>query len=204
MKVLLLISDIFDRFDWLRYIIIGCILLTLFILQTKLYKRNKLRKAKQKQVVRQAREEALEHALLNPLYSAKDEPLNKTRRPFQVEYSKGEKGQPGTNQSEGMFELTEITELSKRKYMFRCQEQVLIGEQFGTIMILPETARPEQVYCQIFFYQSSNYVKAAENHTVYLKRKGKQVIVTYYGIKLKSEDFIILGQKSYQIRLEKQ
>lgn len=173
-----------------------------FVIQV--LKRYRKDREKRQYVVRRMREEALDRALANPLSEAKSEPFEKQRRPFQVQYTNGENNTvlgetQGSEIQEGMFQLTEMTELSQRKYLFRCQETVNIGNQFGMVAILPGTADDKQSYCQIFCYGQKNYLRSTGNKEVLLKRKGKVVIVNQSGLKLCSGDFFTVEKTSYQI-----
>lgn len=163
-----------------------------------LMRRRKVAREQEQHAVQRMREEALNRALANPMGKTGAESFEKQRRPFQVEYSKGEESQKEKGQSR-MFQITEVTELSQKKYMFRCEEQVSIGNQFGTIMILPETAEAGQAYCQVFFYEGANYVRSTGQTEVLLKRRGKQAIVNQAGIRLQSRDTFTVGNTAFQI-----
>ena len=162
-------------------------------------KKNKRTKEQEHQAQRRMREEALDRALANPMGKmGAAEQFEKQRRPFKVEYSPGER-QTAEKSDGRMFEISEITELSKRKYMFRCSELVSIGNQFGTILILPGTAEPDQIYCQLFYFQGANYVRSTGKKAVSLRRKGKSAVVNQNGIKLQSEDVVCVGTTMFQI-----
>lgn len=161
--------------------------------------RRKRAKEEAQHAVRRMREEALDRVLANPLEEKKAEPFEKKRRPFQVEYSKDPNSRPAERPGKDMYQLTEITELSQRKYMFRYQEPVQIGNQFGNVVILPRNVNPSQVYCQIFYYKRENYLRSTGMVEVVLQRKGKVVIVNQNGLKLKSGDCFTAGRTSYQI-----
>lgn len=161
--------------------------------------RHKKAKEEAQHAVRRMREEALDRVLANPLEEKKAEPFEKKRRPFQVEYSKDPNHRPKEQVGRDMYQLTEITELSQRRYMFRYQEPVQIGNQFGNIVILPQNVQPGQVYCQIFYYKNGNYLRSTGIIEVVLRRRGKAVIVNQNGLKLKSGDCFIVGKTSYQI-----
>ncbi|MCC8026237.1 MAG: hypothetical protein LIP16_13200 [Clostridium sp.] len=179
----------------------AAVVLAVFIvsLAVSWYRRRKKIKEKEQHALRRMREEALDRALANPMGEEQAEPFEKMRRPFRVEYSQGDHGQEGGGSQGGMYQLTEITELSQRTYMFRCQEQTFIGEQFGTVTILPGTADPSQVQCEIFYYKKENYIKSTGKLEVLLKRKGKQAIVGLNGLKLHSGDRFYVGKASFQI-----
>lgn len=168
------------------------------IIAIRLWKIRKARTEEREQAEHLRREEALNRALANPDSETKKKALEKQRRPFQVEYSQG--NDRHSSGSGGMtFQLTEITELSKRSYIFRCDERVQIGNQFGTVAILPNDIPHEQVYCQILLYRNRNYIRSTGHAEVLLKRNGKQAIVTRKGLELRSKDVFIVGPTSYQI-----
>ncbi len=175
-----------------------CIALGLVLVIWLILRRKKTKEEAQ-HAVRRMREEALDRVLANPLEEKKAKPFEKKRRPFQVEYSKDPSHGPAEPVGKDMYQLTEITELSQRKYMFRYQEPVQIGNQFGNVVILPRNINPGQVYCQIFFYKNGNYLRSTGAVEVVLQRKGKTVIVNQNGLKLRSGDCFMAGRTSYQI-----
>lgn len=162
-------------------------------------RRRKQAREKEQHALRRMREEALDRALANPMGEEQGEAFEKLRRPFHVEYSPGDQSAAGGTAEKGMYQLTEITELSQRTYMFRRQEQTFIGEQFGAVTILPGTADAAQVWCEIFYYQKENYIKSTGRQEILLKRKGKQAIVNQSGLKLRSGDRFYTGKTSFQI-----
>ena len=180
-------------------IIIFVIAFTLSLTIRILIKRKKAKEEKQ-QAVRRMREEALDRVLANPLEEKKAVSFEKKRRPFQVEYSKDQNNLSNIPQMDkDMYQLTEITELSQRKYMFRRQEPVQIGTQFGNVVILPRDVDPGQVFCQIFYYKKENYLRSTGILEIALKRKGKVVIVNQSGLKLRSGDCFMAGKTAYHI-----
>lgn len=166
-----------------------------------LIKQKKVKEEKQ-HAVRRMREEALDRVLANPLQERQSMPFEKQRRPFQVQYAKDQNNHmpvQGNGAGQDMFQLTEITELSQRKYMFSCQEPVQIGNQFGNVAILPRNADASQVFCQIFYYKKGNYLRNAGKVEVTLQRKGKAVLVNQNGLKLRTGDCFMVGRTAYQI-----
>lgn len=180
-------------------IVVAFVIAVSLFLAVSIILRRKKAKEEAQHAVRRMREEALDRVLANPLEEKKAEPFEKKRRPFQVEYSKDPNHGPKEQVGRDMYQLTEITELSQRRYMFRYQEPVQIGNQFGNIVILPRNVQPSQVYCQIFYYKNGNYLRSTGIIEVVLRRKGKAVIVNQSGLKLKSGDCFIVGKTSYQI-----
>lgn len=180
-------------------VLIFVIAFTLSLSIRLILKQKKVKEEKQ-QAVRRMREEALDRVLANPLEEKKAVSFEKKRRPFQVEYSKDQNNMASTQPMDNdMCQLTEITELSQRKYMFRCQEPVQIGNQFGNVVILPRDVEANQVYCQIFYYKKENYLRSNGMIEISLRRKGKVVIVNQNGLKLRSGDCFMVGKTAYQI-----
>ena len=169
------------------------------VLLVRMWKKRVREQEEQKHAVRRMREEALDRALANPMGEDSAEYFEKKRRPFKVEYSKDENHAGGEYGDERMFQLTEITELSRRKYIFRCSERVQIGTQFGNVTILPNDADEGLADCQIFFYQQENYLRSTGKIEVVLTRRGKQVIVNQNGLKLRSGDQFVVGKTTYLV-----
>lgn len=194
--------EVLQNKELMKYVLmaVGAVIFLLMITTAaKFIKRRKKAKEQEHQAQRRMREEALDRALANPMgKTGSAEAFEKQRRPFKVEYSQGEDA--GQDKGSGkMFEITEVNELSKRKYMFRCREVVAIGNQYGSTVILPGNAEEDQVYCQIFFYEGANYVRTTGKVEVSLKRKGKRAVVNRNGIRLQTNDTIYVGKTAFQI-----
>lgn len=163
-------------------------------------KHNKARE-NQRQAARRVREEALDRALSNSIGAVPAAGRGKIRRPFRVDYSQGEKNAKKQNEDVRMYQLTEITELSERRYMFRRSEQLYIGRQFGSICILPGPGASEQAYCRLFDYQNEIFVRSMGNERILLTRRGKQAVVDNNGLKLHTGDMLSIGDTIYKIDL---
>lgn len=181
-----------ERFPIIAEILLGILVLFIWIY---FWNRKKKRKKDEHHALRRMREDALDRALANPMQN-NDKSIEMQRRPFQVEYSKGDVGQ---NNSEKMLQLTEITELSKRKYMFRCRELISIGNQFGSTAILSDAKEENRIDCQIFYYEGANYVRSMGRKDIILKRREKKVMVNELGIKLLSKDSFVVDQTTFRI-----
>ncbi len=163
-----------------------------------MWRQKRRKKEKEQYAAQRKREEVLNKALANPHTASEQETFEKHRRPFKVEYSMGDEENAGKG-SGRMYQLTEITELSQRNYMFHCEELVSIGDQFGTVMILPRNAEEKQICCHIFFYQNENYLRSTGKIEVILKRGRKQAIVNRSGLKLRSGDQFTIGKTMFSI-----
>lgn len=162
------------------------------------WRRKKKKTESEYHALHRMREEALERALANPLRREDGAQAEMQRRPFHVEYSKGEENHK-KNDVDTMLQLTESTELSQRKYMFRCKELISIGNQFGTVAILSDSSDARQIHCQIFFYEGENYVRSVGRRDIFLKRRGRRVMVNDLGIKLLSKDSFTVDGTSFQV-----
>lgn len=194
MNYLALAWNIPERVPIIAGIILGVLSLFIWIY---FWNRKKKRKRDKNHALRRMREDALDRALANPMQN-NNKSIEMQRRPFQVEYSKGDAGQ-NKNNSEKMFQLTEITELSERKYMFLCRELISIGNQFGSTAILSDVREAKQIDCQIYFYEGANYVRSMGRKDIILKRREKKVVINDLGIKLLSKDSFVVDQTTFRI-----
>ena len=194
-KKMLLAWQMPEKMPIIAAAVIAAAALVIFIY---FWRQRKKRQENEHHAMRRMREEALDRVLANPMQKDNGSVAEMQRRPFQVEYSQGEEGGK-KKRSDKMFQLTEITELSQRKYMFRCRELISIGNQFGSVTILTDASEAKQVYCQIFFYEGANYVRSIGKKDIFLKRKGKKVMVNDLGIKLLSKDSFTVDKTTFQI-----
>ena len=175
-------------------VVLGILLITLFMNWKK--KRRK-EKEEQQEIVRRMQEDALNKSLENPF--SKDEGIfEKNKRPIQVKYVKN--ASPEENVSAGMYQLTEINDLSQKTYMYRVEEEVMIGKQYGKMMVSSGITGNAEIIGWIFYYQKKSYIKSEGTQKIVLKRKGKEAIVNRNGIKLKTGDVFMIDKTAYQIR----
>lgn len=184
-----------------------CILLTLGItLLKKISKRNKRNKELTRAAADKVRDENLNNAILNNHSRGETKEVYK---PYDVDYSNTncDKGKKSKELSKGaeshvMVQLIEKTELSTRKFMLNPAKKIRIGSDLhdNDIAVLAEGISSHQ--CEIFSAGDRVYVKnlSYENRTI-IKRKKDQAIVDEKGIRLLSNDMIILGQVSYDITI---
>lgn len=131
-------------------------------------------------------------------------------KPYDVDYSStncdtGKK--PGEHskkaESHVMVQLIERTELSTRKFMLNPIKKIHIGSDLrdNDISVLAEGVSAHQ--CEIFSVGNRVYVKnlSSDNRTI-IKRKKNQAIVNEKGVRLLSNDVIILGRVSYDITIK--
>lgn len=101
-----------------------------------------------------------------------------------------------------MVRLVERTELSVRKFLLNPSKVIRIGSdiQKNDIVVLAEDVAPRQ--CEIFSAKNKVYIRnlAPGNGTV-VKRKKEKAIVDERGIRLLSDDTVILGRVSYDITI---
>ena len=153
------------------------------------------------------RDENLNNIILNNL--AENGSLKEAYRPYEVDYSNSNaegSGNAGkrekTGESRIMLQLVEKTELSTRKFVLNPAKTIRIGSnlQDNDISVLTEGIFPKQ--CEIFAFGSKIYVRnlSTENNTV-IKRKKERAIVDKKGIRLLTNDIIIIGKVSYDVTI---
>ena len=153
------------------------------------------------------RDENLNNIILNNL--AENGSLKEVHRPYEVDYSKsntersenvGKKDK--VTESGMMLQLIERTELSTRKFVINPAKAIRIGSdlQDNDITVLAEGVSPSQ--CEIFAFENKVYVKnlGTENKTI-IKRKKERAIVDGRGIRLLTNDIIIIGRVSYDVTI---
>lgn len=165
-------------------------------------KNNELEQA----VAEKIRDENLNNAILNRCVQNNN--LKEVYKPYDVDYSNsnGENkcSGKGEKKAEGyiMIQLIEKTELSTRKFMLNPMKKIHIGSalQDNDITVLAEGISLHQ--CEIFSVGNKVYIRnlSSENRTI-IKRKKEQAIVDEKGIRLLSNDVVILGSVSYDITI---
>ena len=179
---------------WTAAAVVAGILLITLIVNWK--KKRKKEREEQQEIVRRMQEDALNRSLENPF--SKEEVFEKNKRPIHVKYVKNVSS--GESVSAGMYQLTEINDLSQKTYMYRVEEEVIIGKQYGKMLVASGTTGNEETFGRIFYYQKANYIRSEGAQKITIKRKEKEAIVNRSGIKLKDGDIFVIEKTAYQIR----
>lgn len=194
-----------------RMIILPSVILFLLIMGIIFLKKIVCRRRKNREIEQAAadkiRDENLNNVILNNC--AKDSNLKEIYKPYDVDYSNpnDEHGKDSTKYEKKadnhiMVQLIEKTELSTRKFMMNPIKKICIGSslQDNDITVMAEGISPHQ--CEIFSGRNNVYIKnlSSENRTI-IKRKKERAIVDERGVRLLSNDVVILGCVSYEITI---
>ncbi len=153
------------------------------------------------------RDENLNNIILNNC--AQGGNFKEIYKPYDVDYSnsndesnKSIKEYDKKGERHVMIQIVEKTKLSTRKFMMNPMKKIHIGSdlQDNDITVLAEGVSPKQ--CEIFSVGKKVYIRnlGFGNKTI-LKRKKESVIVDEKGIRLLTDDVIILGSVLYDITI---
>lgn len=195
----------------MKYILILAAVILLFIGIVLI--RKFMQKKQKNRELRQAAEDKLRDENLNNVILNNHAGSNHPREvhvPYDVDYSNpgGESSKSYSDNNKRkdnhvMLQLVEKTELSTRKFMLNPIKKIRIGSdlQDNDISVLSEGVSPHQ--CEIFSVSDKIYIKnlSQENQTI-LKRKKEQAIVDEKGLRLLSNDKIILGNVVYEVTIK--
>lgn len=148
------------------------------------------------QAARKMQESSLKEALSNSMERKEEIVPSSPYRPYKVEYTTGER--QNTKEKRPLLQLIEKNKLAEKKYIFRSNETVFLGVQFGTVGILNHLENTEP-WCELFFQNGDYCVRSCENGAVYLRRRQETAIVDRMGIKLKSGDIILLQETAFHV-----
>lgn len=173
----------------------------------KFFHRKRKNKELEQTAADKIRDENLNNVILNSY--ANNSNLKEVYKPYDVDYSspnseknKGVGKRKAQDMQHVMVQLIEKTELSTRKFMMNPSKKIRIGSglQDNDITVLAEGVSLHQ--CEIFSVGNKVYIKnlSSENRTI-IKRKREQAIVDERGIRLLSNDVVILGYVLYEITL---
>lgn len=183
------------------YIIIFVIAVTILTTLIIVMKSGKKKKEQRRLAMEKLREEALDRALENPFKGNEGRDGKGLQRPVAVNYGQDEKTLKRELPAHGrcMLELTEINELSTRKYLLNPSEVIRIGRQFDVNTIVINNRSLSERQCEIFQHGQDLYIRNCSMPVpVRLLRKSDSVIVDERGIKIQSGDCINIGT----VRLE--
>lgn len=195
----------------LKYILIFAVIILLFGGITLI--RKIMRQKQKNKELRQAAEDKLRDENLNNVIlnnHAGSDRLRGEYVPYDVDYSNpgGENNKNLLDNSKKndncvMLQLVERTELSTRKFMLNPAKKIRIGNELqdNDITVLSEGVSPHQ--CEIFSVSDKIYIKnLSHNNPTILKRKKEQVIVDEKGLRMLSNDKVILGSVVYEVTIK--
>lgn len=173
-------------------ILIVVIIIVMIIIQSN----RKKKKEEKFQAIRKMREDNLKEALSNTMEEKTQISLSVPHRPYEIEYSTGENQK--AKEKQPLLQIIEKNKMVEKKYIFRANETVSLGIQFGAIGVL-NTLEDGEVWCEIFFKKGTYCIRSFEKSNIYLQRNKKTAIVDKIGVKLKSGDIIVLQEIRLQI-----
>ena len=171
-------------------------LITFIILIIRIQARRKKGKEEKFQAIKKMRESSLKEALSNTLEGNIEASSVTPYRPYKVEYSTGEN--QDSKEKRPLLQIIERNKLAEKKYIFRSNETIILGVQFGTATIL-NNLENAQAWCELFFQNGVYCVRSYGKGEIYVQRGHKTAIVDKMGIKLKSKDIIQLHETTFQI-----
>lgn len=172
----------------------------------KMIRRNQKKKELARAAEDKIRDENLNSIILNQ--HLENEDIKEVYKPYDVDYStpnreSNRNAKDGSEKEEShvMIQLVEKTELSTRKFMLNPVKKIHIGSdlQDNDIAVLAEGVSPRQ--CEIFSVRNKVYIKDLGSGKTIIKRKKESAIVDGKGVRLISNDIVILGGVSYDITI---
>lgn len=165
---------------------------------------SKMKKSKEKELRMIAedklRDQALNKALANHLYSKSNCEANIESIPYEVDYNQKQLNNTTSNKGRIMLQITECSQLSKRKFMVELKETIKIGRaKENPIVIKSPEVLP--IHCEIFAYQNQVFIRDFSGNQTLLKRKKQNVYVDEKGLKLKTGDQVIIGDTALEITI---
>lgn len=148
------------------------------------------------QAAKKIREDSLREALANDLDPEVAAASATPYRPYQVDYSTGETKKNGEKLP--LLQIIEKSKLSEKRYIFRANETVTLGLQFGSACVLNNLENGEG-WCELFFQNDGYCVRALGRDTVSVQRNKHIALVDGRGIKLRSKDAIQIRDTSFQV-----
>jgi hypothetical protein len=154
------------------------------------------------------RDENLNNVILNNYHSKTK--TKESPKPYDVDYGSRENGKVDDvknikkKKKQLMIQLIEKTELSTRKFMLDSKKGIRIGSdtQGNDITIYDSKVAPHQ--CEIFEINNKIYVRSLSSQIrIFIIRKKESAIVDEKGIRLLSNDKIIIGNVTYSINIIK-
>ena len=190
-----------------------------------LIRRRNQRKAflkEQEQANQLLRNEALNNEILNPARRPGD--VTEQKHAYKVEFSEKSQGgkagsakglfagggrsghgkKPGNSAAGALLKINEYSSLSKRSYMFKDNETVRVGNQYGNTAILAGNPDDSVLYFEITPYKNQFYIRSACAEKVVISRSGSQRVLGEKNLVLCDGDRVSVGGKVYEISFFRQ
>lgn len=192
----------------------------------RMRKKKKALLKEQEQAELLERNEALNNEILNPERRPGD--VSEQKHAYKVEYAEKSggtgKGLPKGNRSAAgsaghvlspgkknsasadgaWLKITEQTSLSKRSYMFRNNETVRVGDQYGNTSILSGDSGESILYFEIIPVKNHYYIRSACAERVLISRSGSSRELGNKDIALCDGDRVTVCGKVYEISFFRQ
>ena len=137
------------------------------------------------------RDQALNKALANDSFGNEKQKTNIESIPYEVDYNQSLLDKHVVSKNQIMLQITECSELSRRKFMIELNDHVKIGRaKENPIVIKDPKALP--IHCEIFLHQNQVYIRDFSGSRTILMRKRQKVYVDEKGVKLKSDDKLMV------------
>lgn len=180
----------------------------------------------QEQANRLLRDEALNNEILNPERRPGD--VTEQKHAYKVEYSEkshvsGDGAPRGSLSGRGAagysfgpgktdrdsadgawLKITEYSSLSKRSYMFKNNETVRVGSQYGNTTILGDDSADTILYFEIIPFNNQFYIRSSMAERVMISRRDSQRELGNKEIVLCDGDRVSVGGKVYEISFFRQ
>lgn len=142
------------------------------------------------------RNDALNEALRNP---DMEPGSSGPEGPMAITWDGETAGRRGSGGSSLMVELTELSAYSRRKYVFRGEQNITIGSGAGNQLVLTRDGVAEK-HCEVRMIGRQFCVRSLSAEKVVLIRGRKSFLVGAEGVYLNDGDHIRLGTAEIQFR----
>lgn len=179
--------------------------ISLVIKLIKLYAKYRTKQKELHQVAAdRARDDSLNSYILN---SHATNPNKEAYVPYEVDYSNAPHSANSmnsfVNNNATMVQIVEQSKLSKRKFAMNASRGITIGTGPENDISFINTGGPEYK-CKIFAINNQVFAANMLNSSpVLLKRKRNQAFIDDKGLKLNSNDSVLMGDYSYTINIVK-
>lgn len=183
------------------FIAIIAAIVLLFIVIIRLVAKSNARK---KEMATRAEDRLREEALDRVIVNAQANIATFAEKPVEVNYV----ADPNSNVTQNtkrtsgklMLQITETSELSKRKYMLNPENGILIGSRQGANNIVITDPGVDDNQCEIIFYQNELYVRnVGQMGQITLLRGRKSALVGQGTVLLKKNDVLCIGNTQLKI-----
>ena len=183
------------------YSVLLIILLIIMVCSIYYIRKTKIKVNETKKIIEdKLRDDALNRAICNQIYGNLGCSFEPKNLPYEVDYSRNNSSVNLISQDKIMLMVTELSELSRRKYILDIKNTVSIGNRNDNDIVIKSVGNKE-IRCEIFRCRNEIYIRDYSDGQIILQRKKNNINIYDHEVKIKSGDMLIVRGAVLELKI---